>query len=199
MIINDACRREALLASSRRKGAVGSSVYGQGMSGYPASTRINRAVPNKEKPLPARMRGGRRWQRRIDYLPAGVNRSEVWPTGSRPRVGQLHTITDIRRGKSNERTVPAGAALSHGLITRKETGDVTLTPSGRDWICGAVFNCRWLQRSIRPWRAGDDCECRERSAVSGAGRKGCGRRRRSRGKAAGFQVIESPALTILAF
>ncbi len=36
-------------------------------------------------------------------------------------------------------------------------------------MCGAVFSGRWLQRSILPWRAGDDCECRERSAVSGAG------------------------------
>ena len=76
-----------LLGCWRGLARVGRAVSGQGMSGYPASTRINRAMPSKEKPLPARMGGGRRRQRRSDYLPAGVNRSEVSPTSSRPRVG----------------------------------------------------------------------------------------------------------------
>ena len=51
---------------------------------------------------------------------------------------------------------------------------------GRTGPCGGSIRCRWLQRSIPPWPGGDDGGCREQSVVSGAGRKGCERRRRSR-------------------
>ncbi len=102
----------------------------------------------------------------VDAGIAGAREMETAMSGCRMADDALGK--DRRALRGSPRRIGAGAAMSHK------------PEHGRTGPCGGSIRCRWLQRSIPPWPGGDDGGCREQSVVSGAGRKGCERRRRSR-------------------